>query len=87
MTLSGDTLRGYEIGSGDDGEVYHTTQLSVKRDVAIKAILPQYANCPMFVLDFEADVRFQPDLAEVPLGILDALVATDHAPNLIGREA
>ncbi|NDJ53787.1 MAG: protein kinase, partial [Chloroflexi bacterium] len=59
--LSGQTIRGYtigdRIGSGGYGEVYRATQLSVDREVAIKVILPQYANDPMFVADFEAEAK------------------------------
>ncbi|MEO0565030.1 MAG: serine/threonine protein kinase, partial [Chloroflexota bacterium] len=61
MSLSGQTFRGYEIGervgSGGYGEVYRARQLSVKRDVAIKVILPQYANDPNFRADFESEAQ------------------------------
>lgn len=61
MTLFEQTINGYEIGervgSGGYGEVYRATQLSVKRDVAIKVILPQYASDPKFVADFEAEAK------------------------------
>ncbi|MEO1443189.1 MAG: protein kinase, partial [Chloroflexota bacterium] len=59
--LSGQTIRGYEIGecigSGGYGEIYRAIQLSVERDVAIKIILPQYANDPKFVAEFEAEAK------------------------------
>ena len=61
MTYTGETMRGYEIGdrigSGGYGEVYRATQLSVDRNVAIKVILPQYANDPKFHADFKAEAR------------------------------
>ena len=61
MTLFEQTINGYEIGervgSGGYGEVYRATQLSVKRDVTIKVILPQYASDPKFVADFEAEAK------------------------------
>lgn len=60
-TFVGRTIRGYEIGdrigSGGYGEVYRATQLSIGRDVAIKVILPQYADDPKFTADFEAEAQ------------------------------
>ncbi len=55
------TIRGYElrerIGSGGFGEVYRAYQPSVARDVAVKVVLPQYANHPEFVRRFEAEAQ------------------------------
>jgi serine/threonine protein kinase/predicted ATPase/DNA-binding SARP family transcriptional activator len=55
------TIGGYElrerIGSGGFGEVYRAYQPSVTRDVAVKVILPQYANHPEFVRRFEAEAQ------------------------------
>lgn len=54
-------LRGYElreqIGSGGFGEVYRAYQPSVNREVAVKVILPQYANEPDFIRRFEAEAQ------------------------------
>ncbi|MEM6527878.1 MAG: hypothetical protein AAF653_06265 [Chloroflexota bacterium] len=51
--LIGKTLRGYEltdhIGSGGFGAVYRAEQLVIGREVAIKVILPEFANSPDFV--------------------------------------
>ncbi|MEL6308844.1 MAG: protein kinase, partial [Chloroflexota bacterium] len=61
MTLAVKTIRGYDIGerigSGGYGEVYRARQVSVDREVAIKIILPEYANDPRFRADFEAEAR------------------------------
>lgn len=55
------TLRGYEllepIGTGGFGEVYRARQPSVGRTVAVKVILPQFANHPDFVRRFEAEAQ------------------------------
>ncbi|CAG1001284.1 Serine/threonine-protein kinase PrkC [Anaerolineae bacterium] len=54
-------VRGYElrepIGRGGFGEVYHAYQPGVRREVAIKVILPQYANEPEFIRRFEAEAQ------------------------------
>ncbi len=67
--LTGQIIRGYEIGdrigSGGYGEVYRATQLSVKRDVAIKVILPHYASDPAFVADFEAEAQLVAQLEHI----------------------
>jgi serine/threonine protein kinase/WD40 repeat protein len=54
-------IRGYElrerIGEGGFGAVHRAYQSVVDREVAIKVILPQYANNPGFVRSFEAEAR------------------------------
>lgn len=59
--LSGQTLKGYElqelIGQGGFGAVYRAYQTLVKREVAVKIILPVYANNPDFVRSFEAEAQ------------------------------
>lgn len=59
--LSGRAIRGYElgerIGSGGFGAVYRAVQPLVEREVAIKIILPQYANHPDFIRRFEAEAQ------------------------------
>jgi hypothetical protein len=59
--LSGKNLRGYEleerIGSGGFGEVYRARQASVDREVAVKVILPEFAEHPDFVERFDAEAR------------------------------
>ncbi len=58
---SGQEIRGYvlheRIGTGGFGAVYRATQSSVGREVAVKIILPQYANQPDFKLRFESEAR------------------------------
>lgn len=60
--LSGQTLKGYElrqlIGRGGFGAVYRAYQPVVEREVAIKIILPEYANHPNFVRRFESEAQF-----------------------------
>ncbi|MGD2077779.1 MAG: protein kinase, partial [Chloroflexota bacterium] len=59
--LSGRAVKGFQlaerIGSGGYGVVYRATQRSVKRDVAVKIILPRYANRPSFIRRFEAEAQ------------------------------
>ncbi|MBN2304118.1 MAG: protein kinase [Anaerolineae bacterium] len=59
--LSGQVLKGYEIGerigAGNFGAVYWACQTSVDREVAIKVILPNYANDPDFIRRFEAEAQ------------------------------
>ncbi|NLX08739.1 MAG: protein kinase [Chloroflexi bacterium] len=59
--LSGQVIRGYElrelIGVGGFAAVYRAFQPSVEREVAIKVILPRYANNPEFVRRFDAEAQ------------------------------
>jgi ABC-type oligopeptide transport system substrate-binding subunit/predicted Ser/Thr protein kinase len=59
--LSGQEIRGYKlverIGEGGFGVVYRAEQPSVDREVAIKVILPEFADHPEFVQRFEAEAR------------------------------
>jgi DNA-binding CsgD family transcriptional regulator/tRNA A-37 threonylcarbamoyl transferase component Bud32 len=59
--LSGQTFKGYEIhesiGQGAFGAVYRAHQTIVDREVAIKVILPQYANQPDFIRRFETEAQ------------------------------
>lgn len=59
--LSNTVIRGYELkdllGQGGFGAVYRAYQPAVKRDVALKVILPQYANHPDFIRGFEAEAQ------------------------------
>jgi serine/threonine protein kinase/DNA-binding SARP family transcriptional activator/uncharacterized protein with WD repeat len=53
--------RGYklldQIGEGSFGAVYRAFQPEVNREVAVKVILPQYANDPEFIRRFEAEAQ------------------------------
>ena len=55
------TIRGYElrqhVGRGSFGSVYRAYQPVIGRDVAIKVILPQYANQPDFIRRFEVEAQ------------------------------
>jgi WD40 repeat protein/DNA-binding SARP family transcriptional activator len=57
----GRSVRGYElreqVGGGDLGVVYRAYQPSVGREVAVKAIRPDYVNQPSFVRGFEAEAQ------------------------------
>ncbi len=59
--LSGRAVKGFQlaelIGSGGFGVVYRAVQPSVQRDVAVKIILPRYANHPSFIRRFEAEAH------------------------------
>ena len=59
--LSGKTIKGYQLqarlGEGAYGAVYSATQPQVKREVAIKIILPEYANRPDFIRRFETEAQ------------------------------
>jgi serine/threonine protein kinase len=48
---------GQQIGSGGFGAVYRAYQPSVRRDVAVKIILPQHANHPDFIRRFETEAH------------------------------
>jgi ABC-type oligopeptide transport system substrate-binding subunit/DNA-binding SARP family transcriptional activator len=54
-------IRGYElrerIGAGGFGVVYRAYQPSVGREVAVKAILPEFANHPDFIRRFESEAQ------------------------------
>lgn len=54
-------VRGYElrepIGEGGYGVVFRAYQPLVGRDVAIKIILPKYANHPDFIRRFESEAQ------------------------------
>jgi WD40 repeat protein len=55
------SIRGFElrehIGEGGYGVVYRAYQPAVNRQVAIKVILPKYANQPAFIRRFEAEAQ------------------------------
>jgi WD40 repeat protein/serine/threonine protein kinase len=59
--LAGKTLRGYalqeRIGTGGFGEVYRAFQDVIQREVAIKVILPTYANQTDFIRRFESEAQ------------------------------
>src|SRR5215216_790811 len=59
--LNGQTVRTYElrkvIGVGGFGVVYQAYQQVVERDVAIKVILPEFANQPDFIRHFESEAQ------------------------------
>lgn len=59
--LVGQKIRGYQIvdkiGEGGYGAVYKAFQPIVKREVAIKVILPQFASHPKFSKRFELEAK------------------------------
>jgi WD40 repeat protein/serine/threonine protein kinase len=59
--LKGKSIRGYRldelIGVGGFGVVYRAYQAVIDREVAIKVILPEYANHPAFVRNFEREAQ------------------------------
>lgn len=61
VDYSGTTIKGYElrerIGAGGMGAVYRAYQATLGREVAIKIILPGFANQPDFIRRFEAEAQ------------------------------
>ncbi|HRF94121.1 MAG TPA: serine/threonine protein kinase, partial [Aggregatilineales bacterium] len=59
--LSGRVIKTYElqerIGIGGFGVVYRAYQKLIGREVAIKIILPEYANKPDFIRRFEVEAQ------------------------------
>ena len=59
--LSGKSIKGYQLqarlGEGAYGAVYRASQPQVGREVAVKIILPEYANRPDFIRRFEAEAQ------------------------------
>jgi WD40 repeat protein/transcriptional regulator with XRE-family HTH domain len=59
--LTGRAIRGYalaeRIGIGGMGSVYRAVQPNVEREVAVKIILPAYANHPDFIRRFETEAQ------------------------------
>jgi serine/threonine protein kinase/WD40 repeat protein len=59
--LTGQSLKGYKllerIGSGGFGAVYRAYQSTIGREVAVKVILPHFANHPDFIRRFEAEAQ------------------------------
>ena len=55
------TIKGYQlldlIGEGAYGAVYRARQQAVDREVAVKIILPEFANRPDFIRRFEAEAQ------------------------------
>jgi WD40 repeat protein/energy-coupling factor transporter ATP-binding protein EcfA2 len=61
LDLSGQTLKAYQIveqlGAGGFGAVYRAIQPVIGREVAIKVILPEFANRPDFIRRFETEAQ------------------------------
>jgi serine/threonine protein kinase len=59
--LTGQSFKGYKllerIGSGGFGAVYRAYQSTIGREVAVKVILPHFANHPDFIRRFEAEAQ------------------------------
>ena len=59
--IAGTEVKGFELkemlGAGGFGAVYLAEQPAVGREVAVKVILPEYANTPMFIRRFETEAQ------------------------------
>ena len=59
--LTGRAIRGYAlgecIGQGGSGAVYRASHPEVTREVAIKILLPKYANNPEFIRRFDVEAQ------------------------------
>lgn len=74
-----------ELGSGGYGVVYRARDTSVDRDVAIKVILPQYANKPEFISNFEAEARLVAQLEHKDIVPLYAYWRDERGAFLVMR--
>ena len=45
------------LGEGGAGAVYRARQAILDREVAVKVILPKYANLPDFIRNFEVEAQ------------------------------
>ncbi len=83
------TIREYEfrrkIGSGGYGAVYQAYQPAVKRDVAIKVILPEYASRPEFIQRFEVEAQLVAQLEHPYIVPLYDYWQDDHGAFLVMR--
>ena len=59
--IIGEEIKGYQIieriGAGGFGVVYRAIQSTIRREVAIKIILPKFANHPEFIRRFETEAQ------------------------------
>ncbi len=62
-------IKGYEVkqvlGEGGFGAVYRAYQPLVKREVAVKVILPQFASQPDFIRNFETEAQLIAQLEHI----------------------
>jgi len=67
--LSTLTIKGYQllelIGEGAYGAVYRARQQAVEREVAVKIILPEFANRPEFIRRFESEAQLVAQLEHI----------------------
>ncbi|MBN1564495.1 MAG: protein kinase [Anaerolineae bacterium] len=87
--LSGQSIKGYDlhelIGAGGFGAVYRAHQPLIKRDVAIKIILPEYANQPDFIRSFEYEAQLVARLEHIHIVTLYDYWRDPHGAYLVMR--
>jgi len=69
--LNQQTIKGYQLkeclGEGAYGVVYRAFQPQVGREVAIKIILPEFANHPEFIRRFETEAQLVAQLEHISI--------------------
>src|SRR5258708_38663443 len=87
--LTTQSIRGYELrdrlGAGGFGEVYRAFQAIVGREVAVKIILPQYANRSDFILRFETEAQLVAGVEHLHIVPLDDSWRDPKAAYLVMR--
>jgi len=85
ITQLGDFKLGGKIGSGAMGAVYRATQVSTKRQVAVKVLLKQLADNELFLSRFQREARVMSKL-EHPNFVRCLAVGSQHGRHYLAME-